>query len=122
MPESRLRLLLDEHYPAWLAAELGARGIDAQAVVRRDDLRASDDTTVLRTATGEGRIVVTEDVTTFTIAMAAVPEHAGVIFCHYARFPRTRSGLARLTDSLTTFVENPPVACGTPSFVWWLAP
>lgn len=78
-PEPRLRLLLDEHYPAWLADELLEAGVDTDAVTVRDDLRGADDTTVLRTATVEGRIVVTEDVTTFSIAMAAIPEHAGVV-------------------------------------------
>ena len=38
---------------------------DSAAVVLRDDLRGVDDTTVLRVATEEERIVVTEDVTTF---------------------------------------------------------
>ncbi len=120
MRDFDFRLLLDEHYPGWLAEKLTAAGIDSHAVIARDDLRGFDDITVLRTATAEHRIVVTEDVNTFSIAMAAVPDHAGVIFCHHARFPRTRPGLARLAESLIEFRDSPPTSLGEPSFVWWL--
>lgn len=120
VPDSTIKLLLDEHYPGWLADQLTDAGIDAQAVIVRDDIRGADDTSVLRVATSESRVVVTEDVTTFSIAMAAVPAHAGVIFCHHARFPRTRPGLARLRDSLLRLVNDPPGGFGEPSFVWWL--
>ncbi len=116
-----VRLLLDEHYPGWLADELVAVGIDAQAVIARDDLRGASDTEVLRAATTEQRIVVTEDVNTFSLAMAAVPNHAGVIFCHHARLPRTRPGLARLATALVSLSTNPPESLGESSFVWWLA-
>ena len=116
-----LKLLLDEHYPRWLAEQLSDSGINAQAVIGRDDLRGTEDTNVLRVATSEGRIVVTEDITTFSIAIAATPEHAGVIFCHHARFPRSRPGLERLRQSLVQLVDDPPIGLGEPSFIWWLA-
>lgn len=116
-----VRFLLDEHYPGRLAENLLAGGIDAVAGVSRDDLQGRDDTTVIRTARDETRIVVTEDVTTFSIAMAAVPDHMGVIFCHHARFPRTRAGLASLEAALVGFADAPPPGMiGTP-FTWWLA-
>lgn len=122
VPDLGIRLLLDEHYPRWLAAELVAAGIDTQAVIERDDLRGSTDTAVLRAATTETRVVVTEDVSTFAIAMAAVPEHSGVIFCHHARFPRTRPGLVRLGHSLIRLAHEQPAGLGNPGFVWWLSP
>lgn len=122
MPDQPHRLLLDEHYPGWLADELTAAGIDTQAVVTRDDLRGASDTVVLRIATSENRMVVTEDVATFSIAIAANPAHAGVIFCHHARFPRTRPGLAQLRNSLIALVAGSrPEGLGQPAFVWWLA-
>lgn len=119
-PRSVVRFLLDEHYPGWLAAQLTEAGFDSSAVVLRDELRGVDDTTVLRTAAEEQRIVVTEDVTTFSLAMTAVPEHAGVVFCHHRRFPRTRPGLTRLGDALIAFAESPPCDVEAP-FTWWLA-
>lgn len=120
MPDVTIRLLLDEHYPGWLADDLIAAGVDAQAVTMRGDLRGADDTTVLRVAASEGRMVVTEDVTTFAIAITAVPAHRGVIFCHHARFPRTRPGLARLRQSLVALTQAPPPGLGEPDLVWWL--
>lgn len=120
MPEFLIRLLLDEHYPAWLAAELTADGLDVQAVIAREDLRGVDDTTVLGVATAERRLVVTEDVTTFSIAMAAVPDHVAVIFCHHARFPRTRPGLARLREALVELATRMPPGISEPAAVWWL--
>ncbi|MFV0432410.1 MAG: DUF5615 family PIN-like protein [Leucobacter sp.] len=116
-----LKLLLDEHYPAWLAEQLTEAGIDTAAVVARLDLRGVDDTTVLRVASREQRAVVTEDVTTLSIAMNAVPDHAGVIFCHHARFPRTRPGLAALRTSLEHFAADQPLGARSTPFVWWLS-
>ena len=74
----------------------------------------------LRAAAAEGRLVVTEDVSTFAYAMAEVPEHAGVVFCHHSRFPRTRPGLERLRRAPIALVEAPPEGLGQPRFVWWL--
>jgi len=118
---AEVRFLLDEHYPAALADHLVGDGIDAQAVIARDDLRGRDDTTVLRQATTENRIVVTEDVTTFPQAIAAIPNHAGVIFTDHERFPRTAAAWPRLERALVEFAARPPSAVGLPAFVWWLA-
>lgn len=116
-----VRFLLDEHYPGRLAVVLTEAGPDTVAVVDRDDLRGADDTTVLRTATEERRVVVTEDVTTFTIAMSRLPDHSGVVFCHHERFPRNGAGLERLRQALIAFSADPPTAAGHAGFVWWLA-
>ena len=119
---AEIKLLLDDHYPPVLADRLSARGIDAQAVISGDDLRGSDDFTVLRQATLEHRIVVTEDVNTFPDAMALVVDHCGVIFCDHYRFPRTAAARGRLEHALVRFVSSPPVGVGLPGFVWWLEP
>lgn len=116
----RIRFLLDEHYPGWLAAELSATGWDTVAVVASAELRGIDDQRVLAFAAAERRIVVTEDVTTFTAAIVAIPEHVGVVFCHHARFPRTRPGLARLRTALEAIAADPPPGLGTGPLVWWL--
>ena len=117
---SEITLLLDEHYPNSVAQHLQSHGIDAQGVIARADLRGRPDVTVLAVAASEGRVVVTEDITTFPAAMLAVPNHAGVIFCDAQRFPRTASSLHRLEAALLAFAHHPPDAARYPSFVWWL--
>ena len=116
-----LRLLLDEHYPPWLAAGLVADGLDVLTLTQdRPHLRGADDTTVLRAAAAERRIVVTEDVSNFGAAIAAVPDHVGVIYCLATRYPRTRSGLAHLHRALITLAGAPPYGLGEAPLVLWL--
>lgn len=116
-----LRLLLDEHYPGWLAEGLTKEGIDTVALIaHRPELRGADDRSVLEAATAEGLMVVTEDVATFAVAIRAVPEHLGVIYCHHARFPRTRPGLDRLRHALIALADAPPSGLGMHPVEWWL--
>ena len=85
-----LRLLLDEHYPGWLARDLTAAGVDTVALTAdRPGLRGADDVAVLRHTAKDRRVVVTEDVRTFAIAIQVVADHVGVVFCHHTRYPRT---------------------------------
>ena len=119
---SGCRFLLDEHYPAWLADELGEGGVGAEAVLHLDDLRGRPDLEVLRWAVAERRLLVTEDVRTMPAAIRAVPAHAGVIFCPSRRFGRDRAGLERLRSALLAFALEPPEGAGSPGFVWWLTP
>lgn len=115
------KFLLDEHYPEWLAQNLRERGIDAVSLVKgRGELLGADDTEVLRSATAEGRVVVTEDVRTFGVAVAQVDDHVGVIYCHHRRFPRTRPGLKVLEESLVLLVNQPPLGIGEAAVIWWL--
>ena len=118
---AEVKLLLDEHYPPTLADSLIGGGIDVICVVRLRELRGKDDYAVLLRATDEGRLVVTEDVNTFARAMSLLPHHAGVVFCHFSRFPRNAGGLRLLQRALTEFVRTPPVGVGEPGFVWWLS-
>lgn len=121
--ESPIRFLLDEHYPGWLAGELTADGINAVALTaHRPELRGADDRRVLESAIADGRVVVTEDVTTFSAAIAAVPDHLGVVYCHHARFPRTRPGLNRLRAALAALAAlaaDPPDGLGEHPIIWW---
>jgi predicted nuclease of predicted toxin-antitoxin system len=124
MPSERpgIQILLDEHYPGWLAEELVTDGVDAVALIaHRPELRGADDSRVLAAAVAEGRVVVTEDVSTFSAAIAQVPHHIGVVYCHHGRFPRTRAGLARLRKALVALIVDPPEGLGEHPLVWWLA-
>jgi predicted nuclease of predicted toxin-antitoxin system len=117
-----IRFLLDEHYPEWLADELVADGIDTVALnAHRPELRAADDSRVLGMAAAEARVVITEDVSTFSAAIALVPHHVGVVYCHHARFPRTRAGLSILRKALGALAADPPAGLGEHPVVWWLA-
>lgn len=125
MPSERseVRFLLDEHYPGWLADELTKVGVGAVSVnAHRVGLRGSDDQAVLEAAVAEGRVVVTEDVTTFALAIGQVPDHVGVVYCHHRRYPRTRPGLAKLRDALIALHADPPEGLGEAPIVRWLPP
>lgn len=116
-----IQFLLDEHYPGWLAEDLRLDGLDAVALnADRPQLRGVDDRRVLETAVAEGRVVVTEDVSTFSVAISQVPHHLGVVYCHHARFPRTRPGLAVLRKALAALASDPPAGLGTHPVTWWL--
>ena len=122
MPErAQIRFLLDEHYPGWLAEDLVADGIDAVALTADlPGLRGVDDKRVLEVAVAERRVVVTEDVSTFGAAATLVPDHRGIVYCHHARFPRTRPGLERLRKALVALAADPPAGLGEHPIVWWL--
>jgi hypothetical protein len=122
MPERvQIRFLLDEHYPGWLAEDLAADGVEAVALTaHRPGLRGADDKRVLEAAVAERRVVVTEDVSTFGAAAALVPNHLGIVYCHHARFPRTRPGLEKLRKALVELVADPPAGLGEHPVVWWL--
>ena len=114
-----LRLLLDEHYPARLADELTALGVDATAV-QHSPLQGADDATVLAAAAADRRIVVTEDVNTFAVAIAQVPQHCGVVFVHPRRWPRNRAGLTRIQAALVALASDPPAGLGEHPLEHWL--
>jgi hypothetical protein len=118
----QIRFMLDEHYPGWLAEDLATDGIDAVALTaHRSALRGVDDKRVLEAAVAERRVVVTEDVSTFGAAVLLVPNHLGIVYCHHARFPRTRPGLERLRKALVALAADPPAGLVEHPIVWWLA-
>ena len=123
MPErAQIRFLLDEHYPGWLAEGLATDGVEAVALTaHRPGLRGVDDQRVLEAAEAERRVVVTEDVSTFSAAAVLVPDHLGIVYCHHGRFPRTRPGLEKLRKALVVLAADPPAGLGEHPVVWWLA-
>jgi hypothetical protein len=42
------------------------------------------------------------------------------VYCHHSRYPRTRSGLARLRKALAAVAADPPAGLGERPVVWWL--
>jgi len=108
-----LRLLLDEHYNRAIAEDLRRRGIDAMAIQEeRPDLEGQDDDVVLRTATAERRVVVTNNVRDYAPLVEDFglrgETHFGVIFTDDATFPRTRAGIGSIVRALAAFVVGTP--------------
>jgi len=107
MPAERvLKFLLDEHYPGWLAEDLTGAGIDTVSLTaHRPALRGADDGRVLEAATAEGRVVVTEDVSTFAAASTLVPHHVGVV-------PRAALQTLRVGSSGADRLSTAPATAG----------
>lgn len=106
-----MRLLLDEHYTCAIAQELRRRGVDAVAIQQeRPDLEGGDDDVVLRTATAERRVVVTNNVRDFAPLVEAFgvrgETHFGVIFTDDATFPRTQAGIGSIVLALADFSQS----------------
>ena len=121
-----MKLLLDEMYAPGVAALLRDWGHDAVAVKERRDLIGLFDEDLLRTATAEGRAVVTEDVYDFAALdrriSAAGQNHSGLVLALARRFPRSARNHARvLADALASFLsEHSVMLDDVDSFVWWL--
>jgi hypothetical protein len=54
-------------------------------------------------------------------AIALVPRHRGVGYCHHARFPGTGAGLDEVRKALGGLATDPPPGLGEDPLVWWLA-
>ena len=65
--------------------------------------------------------MVTEDVSTFAVAIALTGPHVGVVYCHYTRFPRTGPGLDRLRRTLVGLAKQPLQGLGQHPIEWWLS-
>ena len=123
-----MRLLLDEMHAPRAAARLRDRGHDAVAVKERAALIGMSDEDLLQAATVDERAVVTENVKDFAPLhqhiSAAGQRHAGLIFTHPRRFPRSAPDHVRvLADALGAFLaEHGPMLDDADSFLWWLEP
>lgn len=118
-----MKLVLDEMHAPVIAEALDHDGYDVVAVAASPTLRGMPDDELLAWATDTGRVIVTENVgdyarlaSTWTVAGR---EHAGVIFTHPRRFPRsTQAYPADVVAALQSLLAARP-AWG-PSTVWWL--
>lgn len=113
-----VRLLLDEMYPPTLAGVLHDKGHDVLGVAASAELVGSDDATILDVATADGRCLVTENVRDFAMLVRHT-SHAGVLFVHARRWPRTRAGLRTLVEALHNAVSEGHLP--GPGDIRWLA-
>lgn len=86
----KISYYLDEHFPKAVAKGLRARGLDVKTCVEADMLGANDPEQ-LAFASGERRVMVTQD-SDFLQLHAGGVEHAGIIF--FSR-PKTIGDLIR---------------------------
>jgi hypothetical protein len=105
--------LLDEHYTFTIAEELRRRAVDAVAIRKdRPELEGQDDDLVLRSATAERRVLVTNNVRDFAPLVEEFglrgETQFGVIFTDDATFPRTHAGVGLIVRALAAFVEGAP--------------
>ena len=118
-----MRLLLDEMHAPSVAETLRAEGHDAVAVAAVPGLRGVADEDLLAYASGEGFVIVTENVVDFAAIAARWGTegraHAGLVFTSPKRFNRaTRAYPGNLVVALREMLSQPPdvASAGT----WWL--
>jgi hypothetical protein len=106
-----VRVLLDEQHSGLIARRLRERGLDAQAVVERDDLPQAPDRQVLDVACREQRAVVTNNVKDFRpLAAERIADgrgHAGLILLPAAR-SRSRAATGTIADALERLMRAHP--------------
>ena len=116
-----IRFFLDEHFPHALVKRLNEYQVDAVCIlVDHPELLGATDAKVLETATSLGYVMVTEDVSTFPIAIRSFSNHIGVVYCRSAVFSRSTSGLDRIARALSLLAHDPPNGLGELPVVWWL--
>jgi hypothetical protein len=103
--------LLDEMYSPQVASTLRARGIDAVSVHERPQLVGEpDDREVLRAATRERRVLVSnnaKDLVPIVDELGLAGEtHFGVLLTNDSTFPRTRESIGLMTRSLMVFASD----------------
>jgi predicted nuclease of predicted toxin-antitoxin system len=105
-------LLLDEHFSPEVAEQLRAQGLDALAVAAVPALRHMGDEELLRWASTERRVLVTENVRDFAPLHGAFlnsgEDHCGLVFTSAVRFPRRRSGIGALVRALAALASEAP--------------
>jgi predicted nuclease of predicted toxin-antitoxin system len=112
-------LVLDEMYPPSLARELSAKGHDVVAALDLEvGLASRSDEDVLTWAARNRRCLVTENVRDFA-PLSRVQAHCGIVLVSSVRYPRTGSGLARITAALDELLRTDSVPA--PGTVTWLS-
>ncbi|MEX0658223.1 MAG: DUF5615 family PIN-like protein [Egibacteraceae bacterium] len=103
-----MKWLIDEMFPAAVAAELEDRGHGARAAVH--DLRGLTDAQLLDVAVAEGRVLVTENVVDFARLLQVRQGEAGVaavVLALKSGLPRDPARLARaLAERLDAWARD----------------
>lgn len=120
-----MRILLDHHYSPTIATMLRERDHDAIACVERGWHTASDED-LLSLSTGEGRALVTNNVSDLMAiqrAWSAIGRsHAGLIFTSDARMPRTKAAIGLHVDALARVMASHAPPATLRDQIVWLVP
>ncbi|MGH3967035.1 MAG: DUF5615 family PIN-like protein [Mycobacterium sp.] len=104
-----MKLLLDEMYPARLAAALKAAGIEVTTVAAHG-LAGHADAEVFATAVAGGSAVLTEDVVDFTWLAAECigrgDHHHGLLIALSSRFSRRLAGIKVLVAAVNALADE----------------
>lgn len=108
-----MKLLLDVHHSPKVAEQLRRHGYDVVAAAEDARLSRLADEDLLRTATADDRVLVTENVKDFdriVRSWASTGErHGGVVFTSPNRFQRARRSYpGDLVLALQSFLADPP--------------
>lgn len=119
-----MKLLLDEHYSPKIAQQLRKAGYDVGAVSEDPALIGMDDDPLLRHATAERRVLVTENVADF-VALAQAwagrgDEHCGLVFTSAESLPRSNSTIGLFVRKLRDLLEAHPQEEALRGQVRWL--
>jgi len=115
--------VLDEMYTPVIAAQLRARGHDADAVTERAELRALADADLFALAQTEQRAVVTEDIADLSIVADDHDQrgqaHHGLIFADPSRYPRGNPRtIGRMVTELDRLLGERPETSPTSMRHW----
>jgi predicted nuclease of predicted toxin-antitoxin system len=107
-----VKLLLDEMLDASIAHGLRKRGYDVAAIQRDAALEGKDDPDVLRTATQQNRVLVTNNVEDFARLhqrfLADGEEHAGIILVSSRSLPRSKRTIGLWVQTLVEYLDGNP--------------
>ncbi|MGH7910439.1 MAG: DUF5615 family PIN-like protein [Candidatus Dormibacteraceae bacterium] len=105
-----MKLLLDEMYPAALAKDLEAAGIEATTVAALR-LAGGSDAEIFAAAVAGGYVVLTENVGDFARVAAehstAGGSHPGVLIALSSRFSRRPAGARPFVTAIASVAEQP---------------
>lgn len=121
-----MRLLLDEHYPKEIAAQLRKRGHDVDCVQERAELLTRGDDAVFAAAVREERAVVTEDVRDYVRLLehtiAGGDDCFGLLITSPRTLPRTQGGIGLIVRTLDAFLRIHASRDALVNQVRWLEP
>ena len=99
-----MKFLLDEMLAPTIAEQLRQRSVDVQAVAERPELVGAPDATILKVATSEGRVLITENIRDFTalntLWSAEHRVHAGIILVSTRTYPYSSGRVGRLVRAI----------------------